>query len=186
MSKQLLSYLALRADGVSVLSASFKSGIPIGEAHLYEKDIASGELKLPIPAAGNAASTQGGPDMAKGNQQTSIEVKKPDFERAVKIFRQDIKPANEKGGEHAQAASTGYKAIKKECRVNTRAAKFVFQLSGESEEKRDDVLRSLRGLLLAMNIGISADLVSDAEGEDTTAPIIPTVKPEQTGLATVQ
>jgi hypothetical protein len=75
------------------------------------------------------------------------EIKAPDFERAVKIFRQDIKPANEKSGEHAQSASTGYKAIKKDCHVNTRAAKFVFQLAGESEEKRNDILRSLRGLM---------------------------------------
>jgi len=111
-------------------------------------------------------------------------IETPDFEKAVRIFRHDIKPANEKSGEHAQAASTGYKAIRKDCHVNTRAAKFVFQLAGESEEKRNDVLRSVRGLLAAMNIGITDDLVSNAEGE-TKAPIVPVVKPAQPSLVTV-
>lgn len=120
------------------------------------------------------------------NGQSAEEVKAPDFERAVKIYRHDIKPANEKSGEHAQAASTAYKAIKKECRVNTRAAKFVFQLAGESEEKRNDVLRSIRGLLSAMHIGITDDLVSQAEGEDNGAAIVPQAEAERPELATVQ
>lgn len=124
--------------------------------------------------------------MAKNNEQQAIEVVTPDFKRAVKIYRQDIKPANEKSGEHAQSASTGYKAIKNECHVNTRAAKFVFKLAGESEEKRNDVLRSLRGLLGAMKIGITDDLVSDAEGEDTGAAIVPTAEAERPELVTVQ
>jgi hypothetical protein len=79
----------------------------------------------------------------------------------------------------------GYKEIKK-LRVNTRAARFVFQLSGESEEKRNDILRSLRGLMGVMNIGITDDLVSDAEGEDNAAPIIPTAAPQKLELVTVQ
>jgi hypothetical protein len=126
--------------------------------------------------------------MARGSQKAQPkieEVKAPDFERAVKIFRHDIKPANEKSGEHAQAASTAYKAIKKECGVNTRAAKFVFQLAGESEEKRNDVLRSIRGLLGAMSIGITDDLVSSAEGEDNEAALIPTAPREKLELVTV-
>lgn len=124
------------------------------------------------------------PRGAAAAKQTSTEVAKPDFERAVRIFRADIKPANEKSGEHAQTASTGYKAIKKDCHVNTRAAKFVFQLASESEEKRNDVLRSVRGLLGAMNIGITDDLVSTAEGE-APAPVVPTATAERPKLATV-
>lgn len=121
---------------------------------------------------------------AKKNTDEVEQIKAPDFEKAVRIFRHDIKPANEKSGEFAQRASTGYKAIKDECHVNGRAAKFVFQLAGESEEKRNDVLRSVRGLLEAMNIGITDDLVSDAEGEADT-PVVPVVKPAQLGLVTV-
>lgn len=116
---------------------------------------------------------------------SSEEIQQPDFGRAVRIFRSDIKPANEKSGEFAQTASTAYKTIKDDCHVNARAAKFVFQLAGESEEKRNDVLRSMRGLLTEMGIGITDDLVSGAEGENTKAPIVPTAQPAGTELHTV-
>ena len=122
--------------------------------------------------------------MAKQAKKQTEEVemiKAPDFERALRIFRHDIKPANEASGESAQTASTGYKAIKKDCRVNTRAAKFIFPLLSESEEKRNDILRSVRGLLEAAGIGITDDLVSDAEDEAKT-PIVPMAKPTQLGL----
>jgi hypothetical protein len=169
-----------------VLTASVNSGLPIGEAHLLEKAIERGEETNPfaIPAAGPAATQQEG-TMPKANGDQVEELKTPDFEQAVRIFRSDIKPANEKSGEHAQEASTAYKKIK-DLGVSTRAAKFIFKLAGESEEKRNDVLRSVRGLLEAMNIGITDDLVSEAEGENTAAPIVPTAKPENTELATLQ
>lgn len=122
--------------------------------------------------------------MARGEEQEAVEVTAPDFEKAVRIYRADIKPAVEKAGEHSQEASTGYKAIK-ELGVNTRAAKFVFKLAGESEEKRNDILRSLRGLMGAMQIGITDDLVSGAEGEDVSSPIVPNAAPERPKLATV-
>lgn len=121
---------------------------------------------------------------AKKKDDEVVELKKPDFGRAVRIFRQDIKPANEKSGEHAQTASTGYKAIKNECHVNTRAAKFAFQLAGESEEKRNDVLRSLRGLLAEMEIRITDDLVSTAEDEPK-GPIIASGEKKAPGLRAV-
>lgn len=126
--------------------------------------------------------------MARGKKTEAPqveEIKQPDFALAVRLFRQDIKPAVEAAGEHAQEASTAYKAIK-EAGVNTRAAKFVFKLADESEEKRNDVLRSVRGLLEVMNIGITDDLVSRAEGGDAGKPLIPTADPEKLGLATLQ
>ncbi|MEA3044554.1 MAG: hypothetical protein QOH47_2392 [Sphingomonadales bacterium] len=139
------------------------------------------------PPDAGAPFNEGENAMPRGKAQPKVEeIVAPDFQRAVKIFRQDIKPANEKSGEHAQAASTAYKAIKKECHVNTRAAKFVFQLVGESEEKRNDVLRSFRGLLREMNIGITDDLVSRAEGEDAGAAIIPLAERQTPELVTVQ
>jgi hypothetical protein len=183
MSRQQDSYLTSRATGADMEAAAFEAGIPIAEARLIEADIKRGDLI--IPAAGKAASSEGAPVMAEA-EQDSVEVKKPDFEKAVRIFRGDIKPAIEAAGEKAQEASTAYKAIKNDCHVNTRAAKFVFQLAGESEEKRNDVLRSVRGLLNAMEIGITDDLVSDAEGEDTNDTIVPTASPERPELVTVQ
>lgn len=140
----------------------------------------------PPPTSGTSPN-QEEKTMARGSnkaEEKTVEVKAPDFEKAVRIFRQDIKPANEKSGEHAQAAATAYKAIK-ELGVNTRAAKFIFKLASESEEKRNDILRSVRGLLGAMHIGITDDLVSKAEGEDGGAAIIPAAAGEKLELATL-
>lgn len=190
-SQQTRLYRRARRDGATMMTACANSGIPLSEARLIDAE----DRRNPPPeeafqlltTASFEAPEEEVDDMARSAKKSTEEVEnidKPDFEKAVRIFRHNIKPANEKSGEHAQAASTGYKAIKKDCHVNTRAAKFVFQLSGESEEKRNDVLRSVRGLLEAMNIGITDDLVSDAEGEPNT-PIVPTKKPAQLGLVTV-
>lgn len=198
MSRQQDMYLQRRANGATMHTAAATTGIGIAEARLIENDIARGNLTLPPPetaeergdtrpAEGTAPTHQPKENvMARGDkdQQNSTEVKQPDFAKAVRIFRQDIKPAVEKAGEHSQEASTGYKAIK-ELGVNTRAAKFVFKLAAESEEKRNDVLRSVRGLLNQMEIGITDDLVSDAEAEDTAKPIVPTAAAERPTLATV-
>lgn len=191
MSRQLDRYLAERALGATMMTAAAKADIGIGEARLTENEIARGDIALPtLESARATLQQQEKDDMAREDgapaAQENEEVQKPDFEKAVRIFRQDIKPAVEAAGERSQEASTGYKAIKKDCRVNTRAAKFVFKLAGESEEKRNDVLRSVRGLLGAMNIGITDDLVSEAEGEDTGAAIVPTAKGETLEPATLQ
>lgn len=189
MSLQQSRYLLARANGATMYSAAAESGIGIGEARLIENDIVRGDITLPEPGpAPEPVTTEGEPEMPRGKKAAEPqdeEIKKPDFELAVRIFRQDIKPAVEAAGEHAQEASTGYKAIKNDAHVNTRAAKFVFKLANESEEKRNDVLRSLRGLLEAMNIGITDDLVSRAEDEDA-APIVPVAAGEKLDLHTVQ
>lgn len=114
------------------------------------------------------------------------ELPKPDFERAARLLRTDVKPAEEKVGEHSQTMSTAYKAIAKECHVNARAARLAYQLSKESDEKRDDFLRSLRGLFGVMKIGLSADLVDKAEGkDDDDADVIPTIDRAPPKLATI-
>lgn len=181
-SRQLLQYLALRAAGTERCDAAAAVGMALEEARLT--DLASERGNIPD----TTITTRGEdkmPRAKKAEAPQNEEVQKPDFEKAVRIYRGDIKPAVEAAGERAQEASTGYKAIKKECRVNTRAARFVFSLERESEEKRNDVLRSLRGMLGAMGIGITDDLVSAAENEDSDAPIIPAAKPETVTVATL-
>lgn len=54
-SAQLSRFLQLRADGVSVESAAFESGIGLKEAELTEAAIASGEVELPRARAGARA-----------------------------------------------------------------------------------------------------------------------------------
>ncbi len=117
------------------------------------------------------------------------EVPKPDFERAARLLRVDVKPAEEKVGEHAQMMSTAYKAIAKDCHVNAAAARLAFRLSKDSEEKTDDFLRSLKGMLKAMKVGIRRDLVDQAEGDeddDDDDDIIPTLSPTIPKLATLE
>jgi len=186
MSRQLALYLHARAAGATMMTAAAEAGIAVAEARLIENDIARGIITLPAP---KPITPEGEAPMPRGKKAEAPqveEIKAPDFERAVRIFRQDIKPAVESAGEAAQEASTGYKEIKNECHVNTRAAKFVFKLASESEEKRNDILRSLRGLLGAMQIGITDDLVSLAESETPDAPIVPTAAAEPLELHTVQ
>lgn len=104
------------------------------------------------------------------------EVKSMDFERAVSLYRKDIKPAISKVGEHAQEVSTAYKEIKKGCNIPPAIAKFCFKLAEDEEASRDVQLRALNGLLNALKIGvIAADLVDKAQGIDGTG-VIPTVE----------
>ena len=69
-------------------------------------------------------------------------------------------------GEFAQEQSTAYKEIKKGCNVHPGAAKLAFKLDAMEDTKRDDFLRSLKGLMAALNLGLSSDLVDQAEGDD--------------------
>lgn len=112
------------------------------------------------------------------------EVPKPDFKRAVKIYREDIRKAGSKAAEFQQELSTAFKTIKKGCNVHPGAAKLAFSLERMEDTKRDDFLRSLRGLMLEMNIGLSEDLVDKAEGVGA-AEVIPTVAKAETELATI-
>lgn len=114
----------------------------------------------------------------------SGELPKPDFKCAVKIYRNDIRKSASKVGEFNQELSTAYKEIKKVCNIHPGAAKLAFKLERMEDTKRDDFLRSLQGLMLEMNIGITEDLVDAAEGNDQS-PIIPTVAKAETELATL-
>lgn len=111
-------------------------------------------------------------------------VEQPDFEKAARILKRDVKPAEEKVGEHAQMISTAIKAIAKECHVNTKAARLVFWLSKQSDEKADDFLRSFTGMCEAMDVGLTTDLVDAAEGKEAPA-IVPTKQAKPLELATL-
>lgn len=111
-------------------------------------------------------------------------IEQPDFEKAARILQRDVKPAEEKVGEHAQMISTAIKAIGKECHVNTKAARLVFWLSKQSDEKADDFLRSFTGMCGVMDVGLTTDLVDAAEGKEAPA-LVPTKAATRPELATV-
>lgn len=112
--------------------------------------------------------------MAKAAKEKVEQVFKPDYKLAVKLYREDIRPAQAKVGEFAQEQSTAFKAIKKQAHVNPGAAKMAFKLCEMEDSKRDDFLRSLYGLMQELKIGISADLVDQmADGEAPKMPVTP-------------
>lgn len=125
--------------------------------------------------------------MARGNEKAKVEqVIAPDFAKMKKIFLHDLKPANEKNAKSRGDLSAAWGAVEKDCHCNKRAAKLLFKLSTESEETRDDFLRTLYGGMKALEIGISQDLVDKMNDQD--APEMPTVDAQGLGadsLATV-
>lgn len=114
----------------------------------------------------------------------SGEVAQKDFAGAVRAYRNDIKPAISKVGEFSQEVSTAYKHIKKNCHIQSGAAKLAFKLDGMEEAKRDDFLRSFNGLCKELNIRMPRDMVDDAEGKPVE-PIVPVAESQKPGLVVV-
>jgi hypothetical protein len=122
--------------------------------------------------------------LARGKKSEQVEIiSPPNFPLAVKYYREDIRPAQAKVGEYAQEQSTAYKAIKKNANINPAAAKMAFKLYEMEDAKRDDFLRSLYGLMQALKIGISMDLIDQMNDED--APRMPVVDAPAPQLATL-
>lgn len=125
-------------------------------------------------------------DMARGKRKVEqvVEVHKPDFALAKRIYFNDIKPAQSKVGEFAQEQSTAYKEIKKAAHIQPQAAKAAFALIEMEESKRDDYLRSFNGLLTEFNIFMPRDLVDQAEDKplSNVVPIGESARPQ---LATI-
>ena len=107
--------------------------------------------------------------MAKGMARAAADdddglIKEKDFKKAAKIYYGDILPATSKASEYMQEVSTGFKAIKRECGVQSMVAKFVFKLLESEESKQEDALRCLKGLLTEFRLFLPSDLVDAAEG----------------------
>lgn len=179
-SIQLRAYRIARRDGAGMLAACIVSGVSASEARLIEaEDIrnppapAAFEPITPAPscATEEKESPMGRPKKVAGT--VNGEVPQPDFALAVKIYREDIKPAQSRVGEFAQEQSTAYKAIKKQAHIQPQAAKAVFALLEMEESKRDDYLRCRAGLEAELGISIRTDLVDLAQGGEK-----PTARPK--------
>lgn len=121
---------------------------------------------------------------AKIESDEVIEIVKPDFERAIKVLTHDVHPQSERNASARGELSAAWKIIEDECHVNKGAAKLYFKMTGMSDEKKDDFLRSLYGMMKTGGIGISADLVDKMEAGD--APTMPIVqRGDDGGLATL-
>ncbi|WP_260581155.1 hypothetical protein [Sphingopyxis sp. PET50] len=89
-----------------------------------------------------------------------------------------------KVGEYSQEVSTAYKHIKKNCHIQSGAAKLAFKLDGMEEAKRDDFLRSFNGLCKELNIVMPRDLMDAAEGKPVES-IVPVGEPRKPQLVRV-
>jgi hypothetical protein len=150
-------------------------GTPISEiaARLEEKraaDAAAAGADTPPPAEEPKAEK---PKKKAKTGTVSGEVAKPDFEKAVRLYRGDIKPAKSRSAEFMQEVSTAYKAVKKDARVHPGAAKVAFSLVEMEYDKQQEWLRSFRGTLEALGIGIEADLFDGLEGEAPKSNVVP-------------
>ena len=112
------------------------------------------------------------------------EIPQKDFAEAVKIYRNDIKPAKTKQGEFGQEQSTAYKAIKKQCHIQPQAAKVAFSVSEMEEAHRDDFLICLNGLFKELGIVMPRDLVTMADGTEG-GEVIPIGERKKPQLATL-
>lgn len=122
----------------------------------------------------------------ESEEQEIVELIKPDYERAIKVLTNDVHPQQEKNAKSRGELSAAWKVIEDDCHVNKGAAKLYFKLTGMSDEKKDDFLRSLYGMMETGGLGISADLVDrmETDGEAPTMPIAG-AKPKE-GLATLE
>lgn len=120
------------------------------------------------------------------DEQDCTEVKTIDAERVIRILENDVHPQTERDAKARGELANAWKTIEDECGCVKGAAKLYFKLSGYSDEKRDDFLRSLWALMKAGGMGISSDLVDhmQADGDVPKMPIVPPTGPTVADLAT--
>lgn len=180
-SQQLRQFRRDIRDGVAIEIAAEKAFMSLSEAQSWIDD---DKRNPPPPEAFELLGNQRSDDMARRKKEDQVEVvHAPDFKLAIKFYREDIRPAQAKVGEHAQEQSTAYKAIKKQCHIDPGAAKLAFKLAEMEDAKRDVFLRGLYGLMQGLRIGISRDLIDQMNDED--APRMPVKETSAPGLATV-
>lgn len=124
--------------------------------------------------------------MAKNDDgpQNGGAITPPDFEKALKVITNDLNPLIERGAKVRGDQAAAWKVIEDDCHCNKKAAKDFHKLLRMDPELRDDYFRTLSGLLELSGIGISRDLVDQAEGGEAK-PVIPIVDKARPELATV-
>lgn len=183
-SQQLRLFRRLfHLDGMPIEQAAALAEMSLGEALLHaEADAAN----PPPPEAFEILSTppanSRGPEAQSQENDMARTARKPkdddeggvihakDFDKAISLFKNDIKPAQAKVGEHAQEQSTAFKAIKKLCHIQPAAAKAAFKLFDMEDAKREDWLRAFNGLIEKLGIGIKPDLVDQMQSGENKGP----------------
>lgn len=91
------------------------------------------------------------------------DVEGPDYQRAVDLIRGPIRTNQSDASSIGQENSTLFKRIEKSMGVHRGAATDFAKIDKMAPEKRDDYLRSLKGMLKVAKFGDFDDLVDRAE-----------------------
>lgn len=94
------------------------------------------------------------------------EIKTKDFDKALNLYVNDIKPARSKASEFMQEISTAFKAVKSLCHIQPSAMKAAIKVVELEDAKREDWLRGFNGYLRKAGIDPDPkDMVDQMEGK---------------------
>ncbi len=90
----------------------------------------------------------------------------PDFEAAAKLLKTAISNSNDAKQKALGDLSASWKRIEDNFHVNKKAAKDILKVAAMSAGTAQDYWRSFFGMMRAMGLGVSADLVDKMQGID--------------------
>jgi hypothetical protein len=90
----------------------------------------------------------------------------PDFEAAAKLLKSAISNSNDAKQKALGDLSASWKRIEDSFHVNKKAAKDILKITAMSGGTQQDYLRSFFGMMRAMGLGITSDLVDKMQGID--------------------
>lgn len=99
------------------------------------------------------------------------EIQGPDFDAAMAIWNNDIRPANRKQKQAMKEASDAWKVVKGDHRVHKGGFAKAMQVADMEEADQQAFLRSFNAGLVARNVSLHADLVDQAEGSKSNTVI---------------
>lgn len=125
------------------------------------------------------------PRPKKSDTPISGELPKPDYERAKRIYMNDILPAASKRATHDQELSSAHKEVKKVAHVHGGAFKAVIKLKTMEFDSQQAFLRDFKGLCEEFGIGLERTLFDVAESDDSQDGFIPTIASGVEEMATL-
>lgn len=110
----------------------------------------------------------------------------PDFEKAQRIYKQDVMPAHKAQKQAMKEAGDAWKAIKKDCRVHKGGYHKAMQVAEMEEAEQQAWLRSFKAGLDQTGTRLHADAVDIMEGVNAAdLEVVPTGAPDAIDLPPV-
>lgn len=100
----------------------------------------------------------------KKGAQNGGPIAPPDFEKARKIYQQDVMPAHKAQKQAMKEAGDGWKAIKSDCRVHKGGYHKAMQVAEMEEADQQAWLRSFKAGLSQCDVRLHADAVDIMQG----------------------